>query len=406
MRFAPRPHNAAALPARAPRPAHDVTTGPPIYLDHAATSLPKAPGVAAAMAAALDLPTPDRGAAPRAAEAAALLDRCRNALNRLLRGDGPHRWIFTAGGTDALNLALLGLLEPGDHAVVGVLEHTSVTRPLAALRDRGATTAVLDCDDDGFHSPAALADELDRRPARLVVLSHGSNVAGAVQPAAELATVCRDRGALLLLDACQTAGHVPIDVSGWGVDLLATGGHKGLLGPPGVGALHVGPRAEGRIRPLRTGGTGGGGGEAMPAALPHRLEPGTPNTPGVAGLLAALEWIETEGVGELHRRSVARTDRLLNGLLDTPGVRLLGPADAARRCGLAAFTLAGWEPHEAAAVLSGSFGVEGRAGLHCAPGAHARFGTAEAGGAVRLSVGPFTTAGESDAAVSAVRELL
>ena len=383
----------------------------PIYLDHAATSLPKAPGVAEAMTAALSLPSPGRGNTARSAEAAALLARGRASVNRLLGGAGPDRVVFTAGGTDALNLALAGLLEAGDHVVRGVLEHTSVTRPLAALRERGVTVEPLDCDDAGFYPPAALADLLAERPAKLVVLSHGSNVAGTVQPAADLAAVCRDHGALLLLDACQTAGHVPIEADRWGVDLLATGGHKGLLGPPGVGVLYVGERAEPLLRPVRFGGTGTGGGRlsrdgGMPADLPHRLEPGTPNLPGVAGLLAAAEWVERRGVGELHGRSVELVGRLLGRLAALPGVRVLGTADAERRCGLIAFTLAGWEPAEAAAVLDASFGVECRAGLHCAPGAHRRFATAGGGGAVRFSVGPFTTPAEIDAAANAVAELL
>ncbi|MFH5803154.1 aminotransferase class V-fold PLP-dependent enzyme [Alienimonas sp. DA493] len=379
-----------------------------VYLDHAATSLPKAPGVAEAMRAALGLPSPGRGNARRGAESAALLTRCRGAVARLLGVGSPERVVFTAGGTDALNLALFGLLKPGDHAVVGVLEHTSVTRPLAALRARGVAVHPLDCTEDGFYRPEELESVLRDAPApvKLVALSHGSNVAGTVQPVAELAAVCRARGALLLLDACQTAGHVPIDVDSWGVDLLATGGHKGLLGPPGVGVLTVGERAEPQLNPARLGGTGAGGGEAMPPDLPHRLEPGTPNLPGIAGLLAAVEWIEREGVDALHARSVERLSQLIDRLTALPGVGILGPPDASRRCGLVAVTLPGWEPTEAAAVLDASFGVECRAGLHCAPSAHAHFVTGGRGGAVRFSVGPFTTPAEVEAAADAVAALL
>ncbi|QDT17060.1 aminotransferase class V-fold PLP-dependent enzyme [Alienimonas californiensis] len=378
-----------------------------VYLDHAATSLPKAPGVADAVRAALELPSPGRGNTRRGAEAAALLTRCRSAVARLLGVGSPDRIVFTAGGTDALNLALFGLLKPGEHAVVGDLEHTSVTRPLAALRGGGGVLSTLSSDEDGLYRPDELDALLSAPPAApLVALSHGSNVVGTVQPVAELAAVCRERGALLLLDACQTAGHVPIDVDGWGVDLLATGAHKGLLGPPGVGVLIVGERAERRLTPTRLGGTGGGGGDDMPAELPHRLEPGTPNLPGIAGLLAAVEWIEGEGVGALHARSVECLGRLIDRLAALPGVRILGPPDAAQRCGLVSVTLPGWESMEAAAVLDASFGVECRAGLHCAPGAHARYGTRAEGGAVRFSVGPFTTPAEIDAAAEAVTALL
>ena len=387
-------------------------SGGPVYLDHAATGLPKAPGVAEAMVQALSLPSPGRGNSARSAEAAAIVSRCRSALCRLFGGADPNRVVFTAGGTDGLNMALFGLLKPGSHAVTGVLEHTSVTRPLANLRRDGGITSILQCDADGFYRPEELDALLSAPPAAtLVVLSHGSNVAGTVQPVAELAAVCRARDVLFLLDACQTAGHVPIDLrppedGGWGVDLLATGGHKGLLGPPGVGVLYVGERAEPLLRTTRFGGTGGGGWDAMPPDLPRRLEPGTPNLPAIAGLLAAAEWIEAEGVAALHDHSVALMGRLIERLTALPGVRLLGTADASRRCGLATFTLPGWDPAEAAAVLDASFGVECRAGLHCAPGAHQQFLTADGGGGLRFSVGPSTTPAEIAAAADAVAALL
>ena len=377
----------------------------PVYLNHAATSVPKAPGVAEAVAAALD-------AAPNAGRSAGdepdPRPGCRRSLARLL-GGAAGRCVLTHGGTAALNAAILGTLRPGDRAVVGVLEHTAVTRPLAHLaRTAGVTVRTLDCTDDGFYRPDELGELLrDHAPVRLVAVSHGSNVAGTVQPVEELAAVTRgpNENALFLLDACQTAGHVPTDADGWGVDLLAMGGHKGLLGPPGTGTLLLSDRAAGVIRPTTFGGTGGGGGDAMPDGLPHRLEPGTPNLPAFAGLAAALDWIESVGVPELHRRGVDLTGDLLDRLLATPGVRVIGTRDSNRRCGLVAFTLDGWDPHEAAPVLHASFGVIARAGLHCAPGAHARFGTAAGGGAVRLSVGPFTTAEDVRTAAEAVAEL-
>ena len=377
-----------------------------IYLNHAATSVPKAPGVAEAVAAALN-------AAPAAGRSAGdgedSRSACRRSLARLL-GGAADRCVLTHGGTESLNMATLGVLELDDHAVVGVLEHTSLTRPLAHLRSRGVIVHTLGCTDDGFYRPDELREllrDIDG-DVKLVALSHGSNVAGTVQPAAELAAVTheRDPDTLFLLDACQTAGHVAIDADGWGVDLLATGGHKGLLGPPGTGALLLSNRAAGAVRPTVFGGTGAGGGDEMPPELPHRLEPGTPNLPGFAGLAVALDWIEAVGVAELHRRGEALVGELLDRLLATPGVRVLGTLDAGRRCGLVAFTIDGWDSHEAAAVLHASFGVVGRAGLHCAPGAHERFGTAAGGGAVRLSVGPITTAEEVRTAADAVAELV
>ena len=208
-----------------------------------------------------------------------------------------------------------------------------------------------------------------------------------------------------MLDACQTAGHVPVAAADWGVDLLVAGGHKGLLGPPGTGAVLLSDRAAGEVRPVSFGGTGAGGGSDMPPELPGRLEPGTPDLPAVAGLAAALDWTEGEGVDQLHARSTALTGQLLGRLSEVPAVRVLGPAGAGKRCGLVAFAIDGWDPHEAAAVLHASFGVVARAGFHCAPGAHERLGTAAGGGAVRLSVGPFTEEGDVTAAAGAVAAL-
>ena len=242
----------------------------------------------------------------------------------------------------------------------------------------------------------------------MVALAHASNVTGAVQPVGELAAVCRGAGALLVLDACQTATLHPLDAAADG-DLVLTGGHKGPAGPPGVGLMYVGERAEPHLAPVLTGGTGGGTGGAMPAGLPGRYEPGTPNVPAAAGLLAALEHAHRQSVPARRAAVETLTARLLGRLAGLPGVRVLGPADAARRCGLVTFAPPGWDPAEAAAVLDASFDVQCRAGLHCAPGAHRRFGTLredDGGGAVRLSVGPGTTVEDVDAAADAVAALL
>ena len=377
-----------------------------IYLDHAATSRPNAPGVNRAVLDTLRTGvSAGRGTYRRAALATAAIDRVRGDLNRLFGGDDARRWVFGRNGTDALNTAIHGLLRPGDHAVASVVEHTSVLRPLAWLRDHaGVTVTLLDCDEAGRLDPAALRAALT--PAtRLVALTHASNVTGAVQPAAELAALTREQGALFLLDACQTAGHWPLNLHELPVDLLAASGHKGLHGPPGTGVLYVGPRAEPHLTPTRHGGTGTGGGEAMPDALPHRLEPGTPDLPAIAGLGAAVRWVARHGVETLRVRVDRRTRRLLRGLTAIPGVHPLGPPAGADRVGVVSVTLDAVDPHTAAAVLDAEFGVEVRAGLHCAPNLHDRLGTAETGGAVRFSVGPRTTAGEIDAAVAAVREI-
>ncbi|HET9595445.1 MAG TPA: aminotransferase class V-fold PLP-dependent enzyme [Anaeromyxobacteraceae bacterium] len=376
-----------------------------IYLDHAATSFPKAPGVAEAMAEALAVAggNPGRSGHRLSLAAQAVLEDARRRVAALLGAPEPSRVVFGANATDGLNQALWGLLRPGDRVLASAMEHNAVARPLAALAERGVRVERVPCGPDGTLDPDDLARALRAVPTRLVALVHASNVCGTLLPAREAARLAHDHGALLLLDAAQTAGAVPIDVRAWGVDLLACPGHKALLGPTGTGVLWVAPGVS--LEPRRQGGTGiRSEDERPPTELPEGLEAGTPNVVGLAGLAAAVRWLQERGVAAVREHERALTARLLAALRDAPGVRVHGVADAERQTAVVSVTLAGWDPQDAAAALESSFGVAVRAGLHCAPWAHRTLGTFPAG-TVRLSAGISTTADEVDAAAAALRRL-
>jgi cysteine desulfurase family protein len=313
--------------------------------------------------------------------------------------------VFTFNGTDGLNQAIHGLLAPRAqpcHVVTSRVEHNSVLRPLSQT---GCDVTYVDADGRGVVDPVAVRDAL-RPETALVVLTHASNVSGAVQPIEAVGELAHARGALFLVDAAQTAGHVPIDLRALPVDVLACSGHKGLLGPLGTGLLYVRPGLEERLVPLRQGGTGTQSEQPIqPLSMPDRYESGNHNAPGLVGLEAALAWIEEQTLEELQRHDRELTARLLEGLGEVGAVSVYGPAAEAERVGVVSLNINGLSPQDAATILEQEFGIEVRAGLHCAPMTHACLGTLPAGGTVRLSLGPFTTAEHIDAAVSAVREI-
>jgi len=376
-----------------------------IYIDNAATSFPKAPGVAEAMVRTLTDAggNPGRSGHALAVAAQGVVNETRRRLGALLGAPDPSRLVFTANATDALNQALFGLLRPGERVVTTSLEHNAMVRPLAALARRGVTVERVACAPDGTIDLDDLARALQVRPTRLVAMLHASNVSGTILPAREAARLAHDHGALFLLDAAQTAGALPIDVRELGIDLLALPGHKGLLGPPGTGALYV--AAGVTLTPLRYGGTGvRSEDELMPEELPEGLEAGTLNTLGLAGLGAALRYLSERGVAAVRAHEVALTKRLLAGLHEISGLRVHGVADPARQVATVSISLPGWEPTDLAAVLDSSFGIAVRAGLHCAPEAHRTLGTFPAG-TVRLSSGCFTTSEDIDQVVKALGHL-
>ncbi len=374
-----------------------------MYFDNAATSFPKPDAVYAAADHFLRSvgANPGRSGHRMAVEADRVVARARARLARLLNAARPEQVVWTTNGTEALNVALHGILRPGDRVVTTALEHNSVARPLRRLERLGVEVIRVPCPGGRFDPPAFL--EQVRAGARLAAMTHASNVTGEVLPVAEVGAACRRAGAQLLVDLAQTAGTVPVDVRAMQIDLAAMPGHKGLMGPPGTGALFVGEGVD--VAPLRQGGTGSfSEQDEQPEHLPDRLESGTLNSSGLAGLDAALAWIERTGIARIHDREIDLLTELWEGLRSTPGVTLYGPPPGPERVAVLSLSIDGWEPSDAAAVLDESFDLQCRPGLHCAPWAHRSLGTLPAG-TIRLSPGYFNTEAEVRAAIDAVREL-
>ncbi len=373
-----------------------------VYLDNAATSWPKPEEVYRAVDTAMREhgANPGRGSYRMSVDAQRLVDETRREVCRLFNGPAPERVVFTLNCTDSLCLALKGLVKPGDRVVTGPFEHNSVMRPLQSLSRDGARVAVVKptaafgVDLDHFR-------ELCRDRVDYLVVSHVSNVTGCVAPVEEIAALAHERGALLILDAAQSAGDIDIDMQALGVDVLAAPGHKGLYGPMGTGVLvFAAPLA---AKPFREGGTGFQS-ESLeqPRQYPWRLEAGTINLPGVAGLAAGIRFVASgETRGEAGRpATLARA--LAGHFRKLGGVSVFG--DPEPRTGVVSFRLDGQDVALTGTILDESFGICVRAGLHCAPAAHRAIGTFP-GGTVRASFGRFNSQSDVDALVEAVRQI-
>ncbi|MBX9788380.1 MAG: cysteine desulfurase [Pirellulales bacterium] len=385
-----------------------MSASPRIYLDNAATSWPKPEAVYAAVdryQRELGAPA-GRGAYSEALEVERRLAALRAAIARLIGAQHGRQIVFTSNCTAALNLAIHGLLRPGDRVVTTQVEHNSVLRPLGQLEDDGAIEVErVGCDRSGVVDPDDIARALDKRT-RLVVVSHASNVTGAIQPVAEIARLAHEHGALVLVDAAQTTGHLSVDVGSLGADLLASAGHKGLLGPLGTGFLYIARGLEAQIRSLQQGGTGTVSfQDRQPDTLPDKYESGNLNVPGLVGLLAGLEYVTERGIDDVAAHERGLIGRLRAALADVPGLRLFGPTSAEQTVGVLSVALGDFDPQEAAALLDTTHRIQTRAGLHCAPLMHRALGTFDAGGTLRFSVGPFNTVDQIDTAVGAMREL-
>jgi cysteine desulfurase/selenocysteine lyase len=377
-----------------------------IYLDNASTSFPKPESVYQTLDrfARTSLANPGRAAHKMALAAEHALDDARHRLNRFVNGKAPERFVFTLNCTDALNMAIKGVLNDGDHVVTTDLEHNSVSRPLVALAEAGRITLTrVAADGSGTIDPDAVKRAITPTT-RLVVVNHASNVLGTVQPVAEIGRVVREaEPVLFLVDAAQSAGTVPIDVQAMHIDLLAAPGHKGLFGPTGTGFLYVGPRA--KLRPWREGGTGGDSSTPVqPSEFPYYLEGGTPNVLGVAGLVAGLDFVEERTPGAIREHEVALCDRLRDKLEDAGGFEFFGHRDPARRVGTISFRTAAIPAPELGGILDQAFDIAIRPGLHCAPYVHRSFGTFPEG-TVRVSPGPFNTTDDIDQLIEALREI-
>ncbi len=381
-----------------------------LYLDNSATSFPKPPEVLAAMTRfATELgASPGRGAYAEAREAGALMQRCRERIVALVGGAAPEQVIFTLNATDALNLAIRGLLRPGDHAVTTRFEHNSVLRPLNRLvEERGISQTRVECDPvTGLVDPDAIRRAIGPRT-RLVALVHASNVTGTLQPVAAGGRITREHGVPLLVDAAQSLGHVPLDVERDQIDLLAFPGHKGLLGPLGTGALYIRPGLERELGTIREGGTGSvSDRDQQPDFLPDRFEPGSHNALGIIGLGAGVAWVLERTVAALRRHELTLMQLMLEGLDTVPGLTLYGPRALEQRTGVFSIRMAGFShPQALSDRLERDHGILSRAGIHCAPLAHATIGTLDAGGTTRLSLGPFVTVEDVTRVIEALRAI-
>ena len=377
-----------------------------IYLDNAATSFPKPPAVATSMTRYLTEvgASINRGVYASAQDAGMTTLLLREGLCKLFHHSDPTHCILTSGNTMGLNMALRGWLKPGDHCITSSMEHNAVMRPLHSLADQGVTFDRIPCNGEGYLDPADLLPLL-RPNTRLVVIAHGSNVGGGIQDAAAIGKICRERGIPLLLDAAQTAGHWDIDFEGWGLSALSVPGHKGLMGPSGIGALLLSPEFAKGLTPLITGGTGSASdSERQPAYMPDSLESGTPNLPGIYGFHAAVEFILETGVETFRRREEELAGQFLAELRDIPNIRLAGPWSLENRAGVISVDFLEQDNAEAAFCLERQFGILTRCGLHCAPAAHRTLGTFPQG-TVRFSPGWYTTSEEISAAAAAIGKI-
>ncbi|MEC2344393.1 aminotransferase class V-fold PLP-dependent enzyme [Paenibacillus barengoltzii] len=377
-----------------------------IYLDHAATSWPKPPRVGEVMLEILNGPAANagRGNHGMALQAGRVLYKTRVKLAQLFGVSNPNDIVLTSSTTSALNLAIKGWLKPGDHVVATTVEHNSVRRPLEFLkRTAGIEVDYAEVDAYG-RLDLEQVEKLFRPHTRLLVCSHSSNLLGCILPVQALSQIAHAHGAILLVDAAQTAGCYPVNVQEMGIDLLAFPGHKGLLGPQGTGGLYI--RSDLDLEPLMHGGTGSQSEELeQPSVRPDRYEAGTVNTPGIAGLGAGVETVLERGVEQIHRHEWKLTQFLMKELYEVPGVRLIGPEIGQPRTGIVSFTIEGRDASEVAFVLDREYGIAVRAGYHCTPLGHQTAGTLE-GGAVRASVGYLTTEADLQKLVDAIHKLM
>jgi len=379
-----------------------------IYLDNAATVWPKPENVYSYM---LDFyrstgVNPGRSGFDLAIEAGSLLDRLRRRLTKFFGGDedAPERLCFGYNATDALNLIIFGSLSDGDHVITSNLEHNSVIRPINHLvRDGGLTATFLPFNAAGFIDPGDVARAI-RPNTKLVIINHGSNVIGTVQPVKDIGAVCRERSVTFAIDTAQTAGVIPINMKEMNIDVLAFTGHKALMGSTGIGGLCV--RKHVNLRITRAGGTGVR--SAYPYHLeeyPWRMEFGTPNLVGVAALWAGQEWLDQNGVEQTHARQMKLAQKLVDGLRQIERVRLYCYDSLQNHLSTVTVNIEGVDAGDVGTMLDVDHDIATRTGLHCAPLVHTQIGTLDIHGGVRFSIGAFNTEQHIDAAIKAVVEI-
>jgi cysteine desulfurase family protein len=375
------------------------------YFDNAASSWPKPPQVIEAMTNCLNEygANPGRGSHQMAVKASRAIFETRKNLAKLFSISNPNDICYTLNTTEALNLAIKGLLKEGDHVITTSIEHNSVRRPLEYLRRTiNITITYVEANKQGYINPLDIRDAF-RSNTKLVICSHSSNLLGTIVPVSDIGQICSAKKVFFLVDAAQTAGTIAIDVDKMGISMLAFPGHKGLLGPQGTGGLYIHPNVD--LEPLMQGGTGSQS-EAIeqPLIRPDRYEAGTLNTVGIAGLNEGLKFILQQTVEVIHSKEWALTQRLMESLKEIEGIQILGPQIGEDKTGIVSFVMKQVDASELAFILDQSFQIAVRAGFHCTPLGHQTAGTTEIG-AVRASVGYFTTESEVEHLVNSLKEI-
>ncbi|MCQ5202831.1 aminotransferase class V-fold PLP-dependent enzyme [Mordavella massiliensis] len=374
-----------------------------IYLDNAATTMQKPEEVIEAVVQAMhSMGNAGRGAHSASLEASRTIYDTRELLCRFFGGTDPRRLVFTSNSTESLNIAIKGLFESGDHVITTMLEHNSVLRPLYEMEKRGVELTIIPADKKGVIDYNDIEKAI-RPNTKAVVCTHGSNLTGNLVDIERIGKITRKNGLLLVVDASQTAGVFPIDVEKMQIDVLCFTGHKGLLGPQGTGGMYV--REGIQIRPLKSGGSGVQTySKSHPVEMPTALEAGTMNGHGIAGLHAAVEYIQRTGIDQIRKREQECMKRFYEGVIQVPGVKVYGDFDDMNRCAIVSLNIGDYDSSEVSDELLTEYRISTRPGAHCAPLMHEALGTVEQG-AVRFSFSHFTIDEEVDTAIKAIREL-
>ena len=374
-----------------------------IYMDNAATTMHKPQEVIDAVVTAMSsMGNAGRGASEAALSASRIIYDTRDRLAKLFHAEDARQIAFTSNSTESLNIAIKGLLEPGDHVITTVLEHNSVLRPLYEMKKKGVELSIIGCDDKGMPDVEGMERAI-KENTKMIVCTNGSNLTGNYVDVGEIGKMAHRHGVIFTVDASQTAGIFPIDVQKMNIDVLCFTGHKGLLGPQGTGGIYV---KEGiKIRPLKTGGSGiQTYSKEHPVQMPTALEAGTLNGHGIAGLHAALGYLEKEGIENIRKRENDLMWRFYNGIKDVPGIKIYGDYSQKERCAIVTLNIGDYDSSEVSDELLMEYDISTRSGGHCAPLMHEALGTVDQG-AVRFSFSHYNTEEEVDTAIRAIHEL-